>query len=470
MEQSAIIPAVPQVVAPAAPGLNWDTICEFKKSFQESKHCRLAQDVCTTVDPLQVCLDRTTVRDTNHVFEHTVPPEAKPITNQLASGRCWIFSCLNMMRLPFMEKKNIDKFEFSQSYLFFWDKVERCNYMLKAYVETAQRDEPVDGRLVQFLLSNPTNDGGQWDMLVNLIEKYGVVPKQCFPESYNSESSKQMNDILSHMLRENCLKLRKMVESNEDDDTLNEEINTMMGAVYRVVSMCLGTPPETISFEYREKVVDTYRRIGPLTPYEFYRDEVKPLVDVSEKICLVNDPRPQNPYKKLYSVEFLGNMVKGRTTLYNNQPIEVMKDAAAESIKNGQAVWFGCDVGKQSLGKLGINDMNVYDQELLFDVPWKSMNKAERLIYGDSLMTHAMILSGFTEKDGKEKEYKKWRVENSWGKAAGSQGYLAMSDDWFSEYVFEVVVDKKYVSDDVLAVMRQSAKILDAWDPMGALA
>ncbi|XP_069617267.1 bleomycin hydrolase [Ranitomeya imitator] len=450
-------------------GLSLDKTAAFRKKLKAEPRFVLAQNVATCSDPLEVCLQRQTVQDSVHVFQHTIPAEGKPVTNQKNSGRCWIFSCLNVMRLPFIKKFNLEEFEFSQSYLFFWDKVERCNYFLNAFVETAHKDEPIDGRLMQFLLSNPSNDGGQWDMLVNLIEKYGVIPKKCFPESHTSEATRRMNDILNHKMREYCLRLRNMVSSGCTEEEISAALDTMIEEVYRVVSICVGSPPETFTWEFRDKE-KTYHKIGPVTPQDFYKEHVKPVFNVEDKICLVNDPRPQNPFEKLYTVQFLGNMVEGRKTLYNNQSIEVLKKLAAASIKDGEAVWFGCDVGKHFQGKLGINDLNIFDHELVFGVSVKNINKAERLIFGDSMMTHAMALTAVTEKDGQEGEFEKWRVENSWGDDRGNKGYLIMTDEWFSEYVYEVVVDKKHVPEEVLEVLKQDPVVLPAWDPMGALA
>ncbi|XP_077578503.1 bleomycin hydrolase [Stigmatopora nigra] len=449
-------------------GLSREKVATFLKHLQAEPRYLLAQNVSTCTDPLEVCLHRKTVQDTMHVFEHAIPTEGKPVTNQKNSGRCWIFSCLNVMRLPFMKKFNIEEFEFSQTYLFFWDKIERSYYFLHAFVETAQKKQPMDGRLLQFLLSNPANDGGQWDMLVNLVEKYGVIPKKCFPEAHSSEDSRKMNGLLNHKLREFCFKLRSLVDNDVPQSEISDTINTMIEEVFRVVSICLGSPPETICWEYRDKDKN-FHRVGPITPQEFYKVHVKPLYNMEDKICLVNDPRPQNTFEKLYSVEYLGNMVEGRKTLYNNQPIQLLKKAAADSIKEGEAVWFGCDVEKHFHGKLGINDLKVFNYELVFGVSVRNLTKAERLVCGDSLMTHAMILTAVTEKDGKE-GFEKWRVENSWGDDRGNKGYLIMTDDWFSEYVYEVVVDKKHLSNDVLEVMNQEPFILPAWDPMGSLA
>lgn len=450
-------------------GLTAEKIANFTKKLKSEPQFLLAQNVSTCNDPLEMCVQRSVVQDTVHVFQHTIPTEGKPVTNQKNSGRCWIFSCLNVIRLPFIKKFNIEEFEFSQSYLFFWDKIERCYFLLHTFVETAQKKEPADGRLVQFLLSNPTNDGGQWDMLVNLIEKYGLVPKKYFSESHSSEASRRMNDVLNHKMREYCLRLRNMVGSGSTKEELSNAIDSMIEEVFRVVSVCLGSPPESITWEFRDKEKN-YNRIGPLTPLQFYREHVKPIFNVEDKICMVNDPRPQNEYGKLFTVQYLSNMTGGRKTIYNNQPIAVLKKAAAASVKDGEAVWFGCDVGKHFFGKLGINDMNVFKHELVFGVSVKNMNKAERLIFGDSMMTHAMVLTGVTEKDGEEGSFEKWKVENSWGDDRGNKGYLIMTDAWFSEYVYEVVVDKKYLTDEILDVLKQEPIVLPAWDPMGALA
>uniref|UniRef100_A0A669PLQ4 Bleomycin hydrolase n=1 Tax=Phasianus colchicus TaxID=9054 RepID=A0A669PLQ4_PHACC len=428
-----------------AHGLSTEKAAAFTRRLRAEPQFLLAQNVATCSDPLEVCLQRQVVQDTIQVFQHAVPAEGKPVTNQKNSGRCWIFSCLNAMRLPFMKKYNIEEFEFSQSYLFFWDKVQYY------------RPQTVLGMLTQLSLS------------IENVKKYGVVPKKYFPESHTTEATRRMNEILNHKMREYCLRLRNMVATGTNKEELCAAMDTMIEEVFRIVSTCLGNPPETFCWEFRDKEKN-YHKFGPLTPVQFYNEHVKPYFNMEDKVCLVNDPRPQNPYCQLYTVEYLGNMAGGRKTLYNNQPIDVLKKLAATSIKDGEAVWFGCDVAKHFYGKLGINDLNIFNHELVFGVSVKNMNKAERLIFGDSMMTHAMVLTAVSEKDGQEDCFEKWRVENSWGEDRGNKGYLIMTDDWFSEYVYEVVVDKKYVPEDVLAVMEQEPIVLPAWDPMGALA
>lgn len=305
-------------------------------------------------------------------------------------------------------------------------------------------------------------------MLVNLIARYGVMPKKSFPESYSAENSMRMNRILTSKLREFANEIRGIVSKGGDDAVIQETLVRQMGEVYRVVTICLGLPPKTFTWEFYDKS-KAYHKVGPISPLEFYNQHVKSLYNVEEKVCLVTDPRPTNPYEHAYTVDCLGNMVGGRKTIYNNQPVEKLMNFTAESIKAGEAVWFGCEVGKRFAGKLGIQDINVHDYKSVFGMEVNlGLSKADRLIYGDSLMTHAMTFTAVTVNDDNKVE--KFRVENSWGEDRGEKGYLIMTDEWFREFVFEVVLDKKYVPEEVLSVFNQEPKVLPAWDPMGALA
>ncbi|XP_037092094.1 bleomycin hydrolase-like [Pollicipes pollicipes] len=427
----------------------------------------LAQNVCTKYDPNEAAIGRRALEEINHVFQHKVD-EARPRCDQASSGRCWIFAGLNAMRIPFMKALNIEEFEFSQSQLFYWDKVERSNYFLHTVVETAKRGEPVDGRLVSFLLSSPICDGGQWDMLLNLINKYGVVPKRCFPDAHCGKNSGRMNSIVTSKLREFTRDLRHLVEKGASDEDLEATIARQVGQVHRILAICLGLPPRTFTWEYYDKN-KAYHKVGPITPRDFYEQHVKPHFNASEQVCLIHDPRPANPSGAAYTVDCLGNMVGGRRTIYNNQPVELLGRLAAAALTDGKPVWFGCEVGKAFASKLGISDPTIYDYKLLFGVDVSlPLSKAERLLLGESMMNHAMCLTGVTlDEDGTPL---KWRVENSWGEENGDSGYLVMSHSWFLEFVFEVVVDKKYVPEEVMAVFEQEPTVLPAWDPLGALA
>ncbi|KAG0728936.1 Bleomycin hydrolase [Chionoecetes opilio] len=353
-------------------------------------------NACFKSDPLEMCMCRCKVMATSHMFTHKVESEGRPITNQKSSGRCWIFAALNVMRLPFIKQYNLEEFEFSQSYLFYMDKIERCNYFLNKMVECAKRGEEVEGRLVSFLLHDPIPDGGQWDMIINLVKRYGLMPKKCFPESYSAENSMRMNRILQSKLREYTRELRTVISKDGEESSVVSTLTRQMKEIYRIVSICLGIPPETFTWEYYDKS-KAYHKIGPVTPLEFYNEYVKPVYNVEDKVCLVTDPRPNNAYGHAYTVDCLGNMVGGRPTIYNNQPVETLMNITSESIKNGEAVWFGCEVAKRFAGKLGIQDLEIHDYKSAFGVEVNlGLTKADRLLYGESLMTHAMAFTATT--------------------------------------------------------------------------
>jgi len=442
------------------------SIAKFHYKFISEPKNLLAQNVCikqNVLDVMRMCA----VETTPHVFNYKVETEVKPVTNQQSSGRCWIFALLNCMRIPFSKHLTIEEFEFSQNYLFFWDKIERLNYRLNAFVETARRGEPVDGRLVQHLLHNPSEDGGQWHMLVNLVEKYGVMPKKCYPDTWTCENSRRLGLILNNKMREYCVLLRAMVSKGLGDADISTEIERMMEEIYRIVSICTGTPPDTFTWYYYDKD-KKFHSVGPISPVDFYQQYVKPHFNVLDKVVIVNDPRPDNSYDKLYTVEYLNNMTGSGPVLYINQPSDILKKYAALSIKNNEPVWFGSDVNQHcSWQKFGLEDLKLYDYNLVFGTSVLNISKAERLMYQESLMTHAMVLTGLLEEESKTKL---WRIENSWSETGGEKGYMAMTDDWFSEFVFEVAVDKKYLPQEILSILDQEPKVLPAWDPMGALA
>jgi len=448
--------------------LTADFFEQCKKKFNECPKNRLAQNACSRMDPFEVSLSRKAFENIQHVFTYKVENEGKPMTNQKSSGRCWIFATLNTIRIPFMKAHNVEEFEFSQGYLFYWDKIERCNYFLNNIVETALRGEEVNGRLTSFLLNDPTCDGGQWDMICNLINKHGVMPKKCFPESYSCESSVRLNAVLKSKLREYAKILRDLHTNGVDPNALKSKIAEQMQEVYNIVGICLGIPSNEFTWEYYDKT-KKYNTVGPIKATEFYEKYVKPYFNVDDKVCLVTDPRPTNPYGHAYTVDCLGNVIGGRPVLYNNQPVELLADLVVKSIKEGEPVWFGCEVTKRMAVKQGIEDLAIHDFELVFGVDIQTtLTKADRLLYGESAMTHAMVFTGASVDDNGKPT--KFRVENSWGEDRGEKGYLIMTYDWFKEFTFEVVIDKSLVPEEVMNVFNMVPVVLPAWDPMGTLA
>jgi len=435
-------------------------IRKFNKSFNSSTSNQLARNALIQNDINKVAVHWENFSKINHIFSNTISKQL-PVTNQKSSGRCWGFAGLNLLRLEIVKNYNLSNFEFSQNYFMFWDKLEKANYFLENILKTL--DQNYDSRLMMHLLQAPVQDGGQWDMFVNLIEKYGLVPKSVMPETNHSSKSSMMNYFLTHKLRECAFILRKSKKPRTTIKQLRSKKEEMMSVIYSLLCMFLGNPPIKFDWSIKDKN-NKFTRFNNVDPLDFYRKFTK--VKLKNKVCLINAPMSNKKMNELYTIDFLGNVVGGNIIKYANVEINELKKAAIKSIKNNEAVWFGCDVGKMFNRELGIMDMDLYDYEKLFDTKFK-MNKASRLEYGDSAMTHAMLFTGV---DLKRNTPRKWRVENSWGDKNGDKGYYLMSDSWFDEYNYEVVVDKKYLSNKTLEIFNREPNYLEPWDPMGALA
>ncbi len=384
------------------------------------------------------------------------------VTNQKQSGRCWMFAALNCMRFRVMKKLNLEDFELSQNFTFFYDKLEKANYFLESILKTL--DEPTDSRLIAHLLTAPVQDGGQWDMIANIVSKYGVVPKSAMPETKSSSSSREMGAYLTEKLRGYACEIRTAYENGAAMEELQEKKRDMMTTIYRMLCICLGEPPKTFDFEYRDKDGNFHRDVH-LTPKDFYQKYVD--MELSDYISLINAPTRTKPFYRSYTVAYLGNVVEGQPVKYVNLPSAELKKAAIAQLKDGEPVWFGCDVGKREARDEGIMDLDIYRLDDLFDTTFP-MNKGERLDYGQSLMTHAMVFQG-VDLDEEEKPIR-WRVENSWGDDSGEKGYFLMTDEWFDEYNYQVVVNKKYLPEEALRAYATEPIVLDPWDPMGSLA
>lgn len=439
-----------------------EDLATFAAAFDADPKNRLALNAVAQSDIAAVALNRDVVGRVDHTYSHLIEtPEA---TSQGATGRCWMFAGLNVMRLAAIEKMDLkmDKFEFSQAYTMYWDKLEKANFFLENIIAT--RAEPLNGRLVMWLLADPISDAGQWDMFAGLVRKYGVVPKSVMPETTSARTSRYMNGMFVAKLREFARTLRGLYAEGASVGALRETKAAMLTDFHRMLTIHLGKPPASFMWEWRDKD-KAFHRHGEITPQAFYSEYVG--LDLDDLVCLINAPTQDKPYNKLYTVAYLGNVVGGQPVRYLNADIAVLKQAAADSIRDGHAVWFGSDVGKMMARDLGLLDAEAYDYELVYGVPF-DLDKAGRLNYGHSQMTHAMVLTG-VDLDGDEKPVK-WRVENSWGTDFGDKGYMQMTDRWFEEYLYEVAISKKYLSPELLAVLETEPVVLPPWDPMGALA
>ena len=433
---------------------------QLEKRFDENPGNRMAMNAAVSCGICASSRNYETEREVPHEF--SISLEQGAVTNQKRSGRCWMFAALNCMRFQVIKKQNLEDFELSQSYPLFYDKLEKANYFLESILDTL--DEPTDGRLIAHLLAAPLNDGGQWDMLCSIVEKYGLVPKTAMPESVSSSATQEMVSYMTEKLREYACVLRKGHKAGKSMEQLKKEKEAMMETVYRMLCISLGKPPRTFTFEYRDKDGNFHREEN-LTPKAFYEKYVGLRLD--DYVSVINAPTEDKPFYRSYTVQYLGNVKEGRPVKYVNLPIEEMKQAAIAQLKDGEPVWFGCDVGKRSFRDGGLMDTGIYDVETLFDTDFP-MTKAERLEYGQSLMTHAMVFQGVNLDENGRPD--RWRVENSWGEEAGKKGYFVMSDRWFDEYNYQVVVNKKYLSSKALEAYEKEPVRLNPWDPMGSLA
>ncbi|MGH1832349.1 C1 family peptidase [Enterococcus gilvus] len=383
------------------------------------------------------------------------------VANQKQSGRCWMFAALNTFRHKLLTTYQLKDFELSQNYTFFWDKYEKANYFYENILNTAQQD--VTSREVAFLLQTPQQDGGQWDMIVSLFQKYGVVPKSVMPESSNSSNSRDLNNYLNKLLRKHAVLLRQMVVEKATEEEIQANREAMLQEVYNLLAISLGTPPAAFDFEYRDEEKN-YHLDQDLTPKSFYEKYID--LNLEDYVSIINAPTDDKPFMKSYTVDMLGNVIDGKEVKYLNLEMADFKALAVKQLEQGESVWFGCDVGQSSTRDSGIMALDAYDVEDLFDVDL-TMTKAERLDYGESMMTHAMVLTGV---DIINDQSKKWKVENSWGEKVGDKGFFVMSDDWMDEYTYQIVVRKEFLTPEQLAAFEAEPTVLAPWDPMGALA
>lgn len=433
---------------------------KFKNDFNSYDKNKIAQSSVIENGIMNSAKNVKSITANTH--QYSINVKTGEITNQKASGRCWMFAALNVMRLEIMDKLNLENFELSQAYPFFYDKLEKSNHFIENIIVTIEMD--LDSREVSFLLNDPLGDGGQWDMFASLIDKYGVVPKSDMPESFSSSQSRYMDKLLTSKLREFACILREEYSKSKNVSKLRDIKENMLSTIYRMLSICLGEPPTSITFEIRNKD-DKFIRENNITPVEFYNKYID--MKMSDYVSIINAPTKDKPYNNTYSVKFLGSVQGGYPIKYLNLSIEELKDLAIKQLKDGKAVWFGSDVGQSSNKETGIMALDIYNFNNLFSTEF-TLNKAQRLDYGESLMTHAMVIAGVNlDNNGIPN---KWKVENSWGDTHGNKGHFVMSDEWFNEFTYQIVINKKYLSKSQKEYLDKKPIILKPWDPMGSLA
>lgn len=435
--------------------LDKKTIDNIQSSLEMDAYTKAMQNALSNNDINKLARKLENVDEDDHYFTYKV--DVKGITNQKSSGRCWLFTSLNMFRPMAMKHFNIGSFEFSENYLYFWDLFEKSNLFLNNMIESA--DLAIDDRLVQWYLRSPIDDGGMWSSFANLVDKYGMIPKSAMPETYSSENTRYMLSFINLKLKENGLRLREAAEKGEKSSQLQAMKEEMLKEIYRMLVLNLGNPPDNFEWRYKNKD-GQLSEYTSYTPLEF-KEKILGDIKVSDYVMLMNDP--SRPFNVHYEIDNYRNVEEGVNWHYVNLSNDKIKPMAIESIKNNMAMYTSCDVGKQLDRNYGILDIDNFDFESVYGLTF-GMNKAERIQTRASGSSHGMVLMAVDiDKDGKAL---KWQFENSWGESAGHKGYLTFTDEWFDEYMFRIVIHKDFVTPEVMELYNTKANLLPPWDWM----
>ena len=438
-------------------GISPEMLQQIKQAYQGTPADKAIHNAISSNDINKLAVNADSKNNFDTYFSHKV--NSKGITNQKSSGRCWLFTGLNVFRAQAIANYNLGDFEFSQNYSFFWDQLEKANLFLQGIVDT--RLKPMDDKMVEWLFKNPLSDGGQFTGVSDILTKYGVVPAEVMVETNSSESTGRMANLIGLKLKEYGLELRERATTKGATlEVLEKEKTRMLGTIYRMLVLNLGEPPATFTYTRKDaqgKPIETKE----YTPKSFFDEYIgKDLKN--NYVMLMNDPSRE--YYKLYEIDYDRHAYDGKNWTYVNLPVEDIKTMAIASIKDSTMMYFSCDVGKFFDRDRGLLDVNFYDYGSLMGTTF-GMDKKERIQTFSSGSSHAMTLMAVDlDATGTPK---KWMVENSWGPGANN-GHLIMTDEWFNEYMFRLVVDKKYINDKVKEVLKQTPTRLPAWDPMFA--
>ena len=439
-------------------GISTEMLNQMKKGYGSSATDRALRNIMVNQSPKKLAMNYENATKFDANFSHRVV--SKAITDQKSSGRCWMFTGMNVLRNQAIRRHKLpENFQFSQAYLFFYDQLEKSNLFLQAMIDTYKK--PMTDQEVEWLFKNPIGDGGQFTGVANLIDKYGLVPAEAMPETYNTNNTSAISNLIALKLRENGLQLREMAaQKGMTAAKLQQKKTEMLATIYRMLALTMGEPPAQFTWQQKDasgKVVET----ATYTPMEFYQKFAK--TDFSKYYMVMNDPTRE--YYKVYEIQYDRHVYDGQNWRYLNLPIEDIAPMCIASIKDSTMMYFSCDVGKFLDSEKGFMDMNNFDYESLMGTTF-GMDKKQRVSTFASGSSHAMTLCAVDlDQEGKPI---KWMVENSWGVNSGWQGNLIMTNEWFNEYMFRVVLEEKYIPANIRAMMDQKPVMLPAWDPMFA--
>lgn len=429
---------------------------DIRGSFKKDAPTSAIQNILTTHANIRDnALNHDFKTKVDHYFKYRVAVSG--ITDQKSSGRCWMFTSMNVLRPSIMDFFNLDKFDFSQNYLYFWDIFEKSNLFLENIISTA--NTPMDDRGVVMLFSSPVSDGGVWNLYYNVALKYGVVPAEVMPETEHSNNTRQMTALINEKLRRDAYNLREMAAKGKKAEDLRTAKQATLKDVYRILALCLGEPPTEFTWRFKNKAGDI--KSLNYTPKSFYEEVTPADYGPENYVMIMNDPTRE--YYKLYEIENYKNTLEGINWIYLNMPVEDIKKSALASIKANEAMYASCDVSKYYNSATGISDPQMYDYESLLGVKL-DMDKKARILTRQSGSSHAMTLIG-CDTDENDKPLK-WEFENSWGAAAGNKGYLTFTDDWFNEYMFRLVIHRRYLDVKAINSLKQTPIQLPMWDYM----
>ncbi len=431
---------------------------KYRNDFENDISARAMQNAASRHDISEIVYHSDSRIGNDHQF--SLELKTMKVTNQMSSGRCWIFAGCNILREIIAGKIGSDDFELSQNFVAFYDKLEKINFAMEAIMELSGR--PADDRTLQTVLRPAVGDGGQWDMFRSLIKKYGIVPKNVMQETWASSHTKDSSFIINTSLRRFAADAHRLTAEGKSEELMQVK-ETLLSKLYRVLGIAFGLPAERFDFEYRDKD-KAYHADRDLTPLEFYEKYVGE--DIDDYVSLINSPTADKPYYKTFTVDYIGNVIGGDPIHYLNLPMEELKAAVIASLKDGEPVWFGSDCGKFGDRAAGFWAPEQYEYAPAFGFDLK-MEKADMLDFAQSAMNHAMVITGVNLVDEKPT---KWKIENSWGDDKAYKGYYTATDLWFDYFVYQAVVRTKYLSREQKTALKKAPKHLHPWDPMGTLA